>query len=92
MGEMKQLQELGGYLFYQLFQQFLKSIICAFVVLVQFHVLLVSHFSMHLHRIYLTGNKRTAEMEKVNASLAEELFSGCGVNNMVGLEEAAAVN
>ncbi|KAF2926044.1 uncharacterized protein [Oryza sativa Japonica Group] len=41
--------------------------------------------------------ERAAEMEKAHASLAEELqrryaCPGCGVNNMVGLEEAAAAS
>jgi len=45
-------------------------------------------------KLSLTWNTRTAELEKVHASLAEELqrrytCPGCGVNNMPGLEEAA---
>nr|CAB3470172.1 unnamed protein product [Digitaria exilis] len=59
MGEMKQLQELGGYPEY----------------------------------LSLTWNTRTAELEKVHASLADELqrrytCSGCGINNMPELEAA----
>lgn len=44
----------------------------------------------------LTPNKRVAEVEKAHASLTEELqrryaCPGCGVNNMVGMEEAPVV-
>uniref|UniRef100_A0A0E0L9X0 Uncharacterized protein n=1 Tax=Oryza punctata TaxID=4537 RepID=A0A0E0L9X0_ORYPU len=79
MGETKQLQELGEYPFLLFFQ---NAISCA-------------NSPSVCKRLSLTGSKRAAEMERAHASLAEELqrryaCPGCGVNNMVGLEEAAA--
>ncbi|OEL28386.1 hypothetical protein BAE44_0010594 [Dichanthelium oligosanthes] len=79
MAETKQLQELGGY----------PEFVCR-VFSIQFY----SHFSMLWLKLSLTWNTRAAELEKVHASLADELqrrytCPSCGVNNMPGLEEAA---
>ncbi|KAG8094286.1 hypothetical protein GUJ93_ZPchr0012g18914 [Zizania palustris] len=91
MGEMKQLQELGEYPFFpSVLSPVFELITCA-----RIREILVSNISKRLQKLSLTGSKRTAEMEKEHASLAEELqrqyaCPGCGVNNMVGLEEAAS--
>ncbi|KAL6861729.1 hypothetical protein ACP4OV_017429 [Aristida adscensionis] len=85
MGETKQLQELGGYPIYCL-----QS--CLFFIILSFAVCPFLSRKLSLTRI-----TRTAEPEKVHASLAAELQQrytcpGCGVNNMPVLEEAAATN